>query len=303
MNPEESSFRAGFVALLGKPNAGKSTLMNALVGARLAAVSGLPQTTRERLSGIYTDDACQIVFVDLPGMIAATDKLNEALRQNVLRGIDGVDAVLHLVDVADPAPIDPDMAEALASVATPLILVVTKMDGKNGEKDPAVSVGPKLPQALRDRYAATVGVSALEERGLEALLAAATEHLPPGPPLYDPDDLTDRTLRYLAQEAIREKAFHFLHEELPYSVAVQVEEFKEREAGKWYVQATIYVERPTQKGMVIGKKGAMLKKISTAARRDIEELAGMPVFLDLWVKVREKWRKNEAALREFGYRE
>jgi GTP-binding protein Era len=298
----EKDFRAGFVALLGKPNAGKSTLMNALVGAKLAAVSGLPQTTRERLSGIYTDENRQIVFVDLPGMTAPTDRLNEALRLSVLENISEVEAVLHLVDVEDQKPLDDDVAEALRFVRRPMILLITKLDGKHREVDAREWASNRIPKKVLESYHAILGVSARDGRGLAELLDQLAALMPFSPPLYDPEDLTDRDLRYLAQEAIREKAFTLLHEELPYSVAVQIEDFKERERGKWYISANIFVERESQKGMVIGRGGEMLKKISQAARRDIEELAGAPVYLDLWVKVREKWRKNERDLEQFGYK-
>lgn len=303
MTATPANFRAGFAALLGKPNAGKSTLLNALVGANIAAVSPLPQTTRERLCGIYTDEACQIVFVDLPGMIAATDKLNACLRENVLEEVRGVDVVIHLVDVADAEPIDAEIAAALDRVRVPIVLAVNKLDGKRLRTDAASWAGEHLAPEARARYRAMLGISARERRGLAELTAAVAPHLPPGPPLYDPEDLTDRDLRYLAQEAIRGKAYAYLHEELPYAVAVTVDEFVERDGGKWYIRATIHVERDSQKGMVIGAGGAMLKKISQAARTDIEALCDAPVFLELWVKVRENWRRSDGALREFGIRQ
>lgn len=296
-------FRSGFVALLGKPNAGKSTLLNRVVGAKLAAVSALPQTTRERLHGILTDKRRQIVFVDLPGLLDASDTLNSALRQNVLDGLEGVDVVLHLVDSADKNPFPPDVVETVQAIRTPLVLAITKLDGRHERLDAASHAGEILPEGLRTKYHAIAGVSAKSGAGIDALLETLDAFLPEGEPLFDPDDLTDRDLRYLAQEAIREKAFLLLHEELPYATAVLVDEFKEREARKWYIRATIYVERDSQKGMVIGRGGAMLKKISTAARADLERLCEAPVYLDLWVKVREKWRRNEADLRFFGIRD
>ncbi len=298
-----SEFRAGFASLLGRPNAGKSTLLNALIGTKLAAVSALPQTTRERFLGIYSNDDLQIVFVDLPGLVEADDLLNEALRENVLGGLENVDVVIHLVDVTDKNPLSEDIREIVAKVRTPMILAVNKLDGKYRDKEAQRWADDNMPRKMKEKYTAILGISAREKRGLGELLTAVLGHLPEGPPLYDPDDLTDRDLRFLSQEMIREKVFQFLHQELPYSCAVQIEDFKEREHGKWYIAATIYVERESQKGMVVGKRGAMLKQISTAARKELEELCQAPVYLELWIKVREKWRKKEGALRDFGYRQ
>ncbi len=297
-----AEFRAGFAALLGKPNAGKSTLLNRIVGAKLAAVSALPQTTRDRFSGIYSDEARQIIFVDLPGMIGATDRLNECLRGNVLESLDDVDVVVHLADVGDPEPYNEDIREALRRTSRPVVLAVNKVDGKRAKTDAGSWAGENCPEDLMGRYARVVGVSALQGGGVEDLLGAIAGHLPKSPPLYDPEMMTDRDLRYLSQEMIREKLFKHLHEELPYSTAVEVDEFHERETGKWYIRATIHVERDSQKGMVIGKGGAMLRRISTEARGEIEALCDTPVFLELWVKVRPKWRKRDADLRRFGFK-
>lgn len=294
-------YKTGFVAFLGKPNAGKSTLLNALVGAKLAAVSALPQTTRERFAGIHSDDERQIIFVDLPGLTLATDRLNECLRLSVLESLNDVDLVVHLIDVADPTPVTKDVEEALSLIKRPMLLVVNKIDGKRAKTDAGSWAGENLSAELRKRYVAIVGISAAERKGLDVLLLEITQRLPEGPPLYDTEIMTDRDLRYLSQEMIREKAFIFLHEELPYATAVQVDEFVEREQGKWYIRATIYVERESQKGMVIGKNGEMLRKISKSAREEIEKICDAPVFLDLWVKVREKWRKNDYDLRMFGF--
>lgn len=296
------SFRTGTAAFLGKPNAGKSTLLNAILGTKLAAVSALPQTTRDRFRGVYTDDTRQIVFIDLPGLIAPTDRLNECLRENVHEGISGVDVVLHLVDVDDPEPLTDEIAQALSRLRAQVILVVTKLDGKRARTDAGSWAGEQLPESVRARHRAIVGVSAHKRTGIDALLDAIAAIIPEGPPLYDTDALTDRDLRYLTQEMIREKAFLHLHEELPYAVAVQVDEFQERENEKWYIAATLFVERESQKGMVIGSGGSMLKKISQSARADIERICEAPVYLDLRVKVREKWRRNERDLRNFGYR-
>jgi GTPase len=295
-----NAHRAGFVALLGKPNAGKSTLLNRLVGVGIAAVSPLPQTTRDRFLGILSEETRQFLFVDLPGMVAGNDRLNQCLRRNVLEGMEGIDVVLHLVDVGDTNPLNADVEEALRVVRSPIILVLTKVDGKRAKVDVASWAGENLPERVRNSYKSMIAISSLHDKGLGELLDSIASHLPESPPLYDPDDVTDRDLRYLSQEMIREKLFLHLNDELPYATAVQVDEFRERETGKWYIRATIHVERISQKGIVIGKGGATLKKIAQDARREIERICDFPVFLDLWVKVTENWRRNDGALREFG---
>ncbi len=293
--------RAGFVALLGKPNAGKSTLLNNILGEKLAAVSALPQTTRDRLFGIHSDTTCQIVFVDLPGVLEPTDRLNECLSENVRSGIKDVDLIVHLVDVGDPEPLTKPMMELLQAARCPVVLALNKLDGKRLRTDAGSWAGEKLPGDARERYTAILGLSAKEGHGIPDLLETIRGVLPEGPPFYDPETITDRDMRFLAQEMIREKAFLHLHEELPYAVAVEIREFQEREAGKWYIAADLHVERDSQKGIVIGKKGETLRRISSEARRDIERLCQAPVYLDLWVKVRPKWRKRDADLRRFGY--
>ncbi|CAN5465548.1 GTPase Era [soil metagenome] len=297
-----SGFRAGFAALLGKPNAGKSTLLNSLVGAKIAAVSALPQTTRERLAGIYSDDTRQIIFVDLPGISEPDDRLNECLHANVLDELAGVETIIHLIDAADDHPLTEQVLVALGLVRKPIILAINKCDGKRAKIDAAAWAGERLPAELRARYVAMLTVSARDRVGFDALLAEITKLLPESQPLYDPESLTDRNLRHLTQEMIREKTFLHLHEELPYAIAVQVEEFEEREQGKWFISATIFVERESQKGMVIGRGGAMLKRISQEARIEIERLCEAPVYLELRVKVRENWRKKDWDLREFGFK-
>jgi GTP-binding protein Era len=292
--------RCGFVAIFGRPNAGKSTLLNKLVGTRLAAVSPLPQTTRERTAGIWSVDNAQIIFVDLPGLAPGDDRLNECIRHQVLEGLEGVDLVLHLVDVNEPAPFNEDVLAVLAGIKRPLVLALNKLDGKRAKVDVGSWFGEQVPPEARARYRGVVGLSATTGQGIDKLQEVLRSLLPEAEPYYDPETLTDRDMRYLSQEMIREKAYHYLREELPYAVAVQIDEFKERDEEKWYIRATIWVERDSQKGIVLGKGGETLKRISSAARRDIEQLCDAPVFLDLWVKVREKWRRNENDLRELG---
>lgn len=294
-------YRAGFASILGRPNAGKSTLMNALVGEKIAAVSGLPQTTRDRIHGILSRDDFQIVFVDLPGLVEASDKLNEALRKNVIEGLDGVDVVVHLVDPSMPDPVGEDMASIVAAVRSPIVFAVSKIDKTEGSFDARKYAESLAPVVDASRYVDFVAVSARSGVGTEQLVAAVAKRLPVGEPLFDPDDMTDRDMRFLAAELIREKVFHLTHEEVPYSTAVTIDAFEERKHGKWYVAASIHVERESQKGVVLGKGGAMLKRIGQSARADIERLADHEVFLELHVKVTPDWRRSEARLREFGY--
>lgn len=294
-------FRCGFVAILGKPNAGKSTLVNRLVGEKVAIVSPRPQTTRDRINAILTDDASQIVFVDMPGLVEARDRLNEALVESIRQALDGIDLVIHLIDVTDSDPLLPPAPETLAGIQVPVIGVVSKVD--------LLTTPFSLERRLNDkpdwidpaRYAALLPVSAVKGLGLDALINTIRPLLPLGPPLYDPDYTTDRDMRWLAAESVREKVFMILGEEVPYSVATETDEFTERPDGKWLIRVTIYVERESQKGIVIGAGGRILKQIGQAARTDIESMTGHPVFLELWVKVRKNWRKKENELRHFGY--
>jgi len=302
-SPSEASepFRCGFVAILGKPNAGKSTLANRLVGNKVAIVSPRPQTTRERINAILTDDESQMIFVDTPGLVEPRDKLNRALVESIHQALDGIDAVVHLVDVTDPDPLAPPAPETLAAIQAPLVAAINKVDLLPGPFDLRRRLDEKPGWLDPARYVAIHPVSALTGAGAAPLIATLRPLLPEGPPLFDPEITTDRDLRWLAAESVREKAFNLLGEELPYCVAVQTEEFQEREDGKWFIRVVIYVERESQKGIVIGAGGQELKKIGQLARADIETLAGHPVFLELWVKVRKNWRKDENELRRFGY--
>lgn len=296
-----AGFRCGFVAILGKPNAGKSTLLNRLVGGKIAIVSPRPQTTRDRINGILTENNCQMIFVDMPGLVAPTDRLNEALVDSIHQGLDGVDVVIHLIDVEDKAPLVPPVGETLAGIRVPIIAVLNKTDRFRGNFNVRHYLDASPARIEPERYRRIVPVSALDGTGIEDLKACLAPLLPEGPPLHDPDDLTDRDMRWLAAEAVREQVFLQLGEELPYCVAAQTEEFKERPDGKWYIRAVIYIERESQKGIVIGAGGQRLKAIGQAARKEIEDLLDHPVFLELWVKVRKNWRKKDADLRMFGY--
>ena len=288
-------FRSGDAAIVGKPNAGKSTLFNALVGARLAIVTPKPQTTRIPLLGVVTRPASQIIFWDTPGLLDPQYRLQEVMRAHSARRVREADLVVGLLDAHD-LDLDDDLRQVLAEVRRPLIIALNKMD-----LVPPASL-PAAVTLVRETLRAEeiLPISALLGQGVSDLLNAIERRLPPGPKLYDDETLTDQPERFFVAELIREVIFERLSRELPYATAVSVEEFKDRE-GKTYIRANICVERDSQKGIVIGAKGRMLKAIGSEARRRVEKFLERPVYLDLYVKVRENWRKKDADLKDFGY--
>jgi GTP-binding protein Era len=293
----KTGFRAGFVAIAGKPNVGKSTLMNALIGAKISAVSRRPQTTRNQIKGILTRSDCQVVFVDMPGLIQPRDRFNECLLEQAVEALRDADVLYHLVEAGDPAPLSDEVAFVPHRLTCPKFLVVNKID----RLGPSASGNSVQIEAIAPHYDEVFRISALTGQGLDDLLARTAARMPIHPPYYDEDDLTDRDARFLAAEIVREKLFELTGQEVPYSIATHVEEFKEHSDGKHFIRVTVFVERDTQKKMVVGAKGQMLKKVGEQARRDIEQLLDHPVYLELWVKVRKNWRKNEAELRRLGY--
>jgi GTP-binding protein Era len=298
--PSGKPTRAGFVAILGRPNAGKSTLLNALVGEHLAAVSPKVQTTRHRIPGFWTDGDTQIVFVDTPGILEPGYALQDAMMETARTALDGVDAVYWLVDHDEPSDLEKVLLGGLARRGVPLFLLLTKADQVPAAKLEARAVrwGDAAPWRRAFPIAAPTG------EGLEALLEATRELLPEQPFFYPADHLTDLNLRFLAAELVREACYEELGQEIPYSVHVAVDEWRDpAEAGETTgIRATIHVERESQKGIVIGERGQRLKAVGIRARRGIEALVGGPVYLTLWVKVRKKWSRREADLRHFGYR-
>jgi len=297
--------RSGFVAVVGKPNAGKSTLMNAYLGQKIAIVSDKPQTTRNRLLGILTlerargDPAdAQIVFVDTPGIHRPLHRLGEYMVETAVRTIPDADLVLFLVDVSQP-PGDEDRQIAAILAGQPPAAVL-------GVLNKADLLPPQAEAAAAEAYRALGGwdwilVSALRRSNLDHLLAAAIERLPFGPRYYPEEQVTDQQLRFMTAELIREQVLHHLRQEVPHSVAVVVQDFEERDQGPTYISANIFVERDTQKGIVLGRGGAMIKSIGQDARREIESLLDGRVYLELWVKVHKKWRADEQELRRLGY--
>ena len=297
IEPKKSSSRAGFVAIVGRPNAGKSTLLNHLVGQKIAIVTSKPQTTRNRIQGIVTQKRGQIVFIDTPGLHDPDSALGRQMMHEVAAAIEGIDALLLIVDATRVSPhTDPMLIEKAQRFRGKTILVLNKVD--------TVPKPKLLPLIDRFRkefdFAAIVPISALKGTGCDALVDEIFRHLPESQPYFPEDQITDQPERFLAAEIIREKAIRALHHELPYAVAVFVDKFEESPR-LLRIEATLNVERDTQKKILIGHKGAMLKKIGTEARKELESLLGTKVFLGLFVKVAPDWRSNPQRVRELDW--
>lgn len=294
----DAPFRSGFVSIVGRPNVGKSTLLNRILGDKIVITSDKPQTTRNRIQGIHNLPGAQLVFIDTPGIHHAKSRLNKYMVDVALSSVREVDAILFLVDAAArPAVQEGLILETLAGVAVPVLLVINKIDLVEKET---------LLESI-DAYARLypfseiVPVSAASGDGVERLVQLVYGLLPEGPAYFPDDILTDVPERFVVAEIIREKIFRLTHDEVPYSVAVIVESFKERPNGLVAISAAINVERDSQKGIIIGHKGELLKKIGTQARLEIERLLDAKVFLELFVKVSRDWSENKLKLKEFGY--
>jgi len=292
-------FKSGFVALAGKPNVGKSTLLNYYIGQKIAAVSFRPQTTRKRQLGILTTDDAQIIFVDTPGLHSGDYKLSEFINEEAQYALMDSDLILFVVDSSQfPDREDRQIAEKVQerSGNAALLLVMNKIDLV--EQD-IVEKHEQAYQELLD-FDDTIRISAITETGREELLERIKTLLPEGPKYYPEEQVTDTYEREIAEEMIRAAALHYLRDEVPYGIFVRVNDYRLREDEKRYIHATIFVERESQKGIVIGKGGSMIKQISTMAREEIEEMSGESVFLDLTVKVEKNWRNNPEILRRYG---
>jgi GTP-binding protein Era len=292
-------FRSGFVALVGKPNVGKSTLLNHYIGQMIAAVSAKPQTTRRRQLGILTLENAQIVFIDSPGMHAGDYKLSQFINEEAQYALMDADLILFIADASQmPDKEDQALAEEIKALQDPgkLLLVLNKMNKVDAEYFP-----PRRERYLKLLpFDAVVEISAVTELGRDMLMEKIIEMLPEGPRYYPDDQVTDIYEREIAEDMIRASALEFLRDEVPYGIFVRVDDYQAREDGLRYIHATIMVERDSHKGIVIGKRGSMIKKISTVARQKIEKLSGEKVYLELQVKVEKNWRNNPDFLRRYG---
>ncbi len=295
---KEKQHKSGFIAVIGRPNVGKSTLINSLIGQKIAIMSDKPQTTRNRILCILTRPEAQIVFLDTPGIHKPKHKLGEYMVKAAEGTLKEVDAIFFVVDATEKmGPGEYYILERLQATAKPVILVVNKLDLIEKEQMlPIIShYTDKYP------FVGVVPISAKEETNLDALIEEVEKYLPEGPQYYPEDMVTDQPERLIVAELVREKALQLTRDEVPHAIAVDVDEMKARDNGDTYIRVTIYVERDSQKGILIGAKGSMLKEIGKLARADIEMLLGTRVFLDLWVKVKKDWRDRDSVLRGFGF--
>ena len=282
--------KAGIVAVVGRPNGGKSTLLNRIIGEKLSITSPKPQSTRDRVVGIYTTDDSQMVILDTPGLLNPRYALQESMRDTALRALEDADVIIYLGDATEgvPAPLS-EAAGFGRSLTKPVVTALNKSDALNDVR--------------REQLAAAGGVhlvSALTGDGIQELMQAVAEKLPESPFLYPADEISTQPVRFFVAELVRETVLEQLHDEVPYSVAVQVEEYRE-DRSPLYIRAVIYVERDSQKAIIIGAKGAQIKRVGEVARRKIEAFVGTQVYLDLWIKVLANWRKKPDSLSRFGY--
>ena len=292
------NFKSGFVAIIGRPNVGKSTLMNHLIGQKIAITSKKPQTTRNRIQTVYTCDEGQIVFLDTPGIHKAKNKLGEYMVQVAERTLKEVDAIMWLVEPSTFIGAgERHIAEQLNKVKTPVMLVINKID--TVKKDEILT----FIAAYKDicNFAEIIPVSALKEINIDDVKDCIFKYLPEGPQFYDEDTVTDQPMRQIAAELIREKALRMLDDEIPHGIAVVIDQMKERPNGLIDIDATIVCERESHKGIIIGKNGGKLKKIGTSARTEIQNLMDTQVNLKLWVKVRKEWRDSDLYMKNYGY--
>ena len=295
------AFKSGFVSIIGRPNVGKSTLLNAITGEKIAIMSDKPQTTRNRIQAIYTTDESQIIFVDTPGMTKAKNKLGDFMIRTALETLKEVDAIIFVVDDSlSLGPADKFILEHLQGIKTPVILAINKVDKIMPDQYAIIT---KL-YAEYDFIKEIISISALQGANIGPLIEKVVGFLPEGPMYYPGDMITDQPERAIVAEIIREKLLHYLDQEVPHGVAVEIEAMKERDNSNMVdIRAVIVCERESHKGIIIGKGGRKLKGVGKSAREEIERLLGTKVFLELWVKVRPGWRDNDLMLKNFGYKE
>ena len=294
------SFKSGFVAIVGRPNVGKSTFMNYVLGQKIAIMSDKAQTTRNKIQGVYTKEDAQIVFLDTPGIHKPKHELGEFMVKSAYSALKEVDAVLFMVNVSEKrGPGDDFIIEKLKGIKTPIFLVLNKIDLVSPE------VLLERVESYKDAldFAGVFPISVLQGNNVNELMEGLINALPEGPQYYPADQITDHPEYFVVSELIREKILQLTQEEIPHSVAVTVDKMQKDEFDKVHVYANIIVERKSQKGIIIGKGGRLLKEIGTRARRDIQQLLGNKVYLELWVKVEKDWRKRKSNLQEYGYRD
>jgi GTP-binding protein Era len=294
--------KAGFISIIGKPNAGKSTLMNSIIGSKLSIVTHKPQTTRKKVLGIYSTESTQIIFYDTPGILKPKYELQRSMMDYVRESLEGTDAVALIMDIEEyrrnkdfPGPA---VTEMLKGIRVPVILVINKIDKLSNIKE----ILPMMAEiSSKGIFREIVPISALRKGNIAELIKVFESFLPESDFYYDPEQLSTQPERFFISEIIRERIFLEYKQELPYSAEVQIAEFKERETGKWYIAADIIIERSTQKQIIIGEGGQKIKIVGSLARKDIEDHLQMPVYLDLFVKVRDNWRDNKGYLKSLGY--
>lgn len=293
------AYKSGFISVIGKPNVGKSTLLNALTGEKIAIMSNKPQTTRNTIRAVITSDECQLVLIDTPGIHRPKTKLGEYMVNVASETIKEVDLIFLLAEAtSQPESLDISIIEQLKQVKTPVLLILNKVDIVDKER--LFTIIARYSELME--FKAIIPVSALKKDGLEIILKEALKYIPEGEKFFPEDTLTDQPEKVIAAEMIREKLLLNLDEEVPHGVGVEVTSFKERKDGLINIQATIFCEKSSHKGIIIGKQGVMLKKIGSAARFEIEKLLDTKVFLELWVKVKPDWRNNDNMLKELGYK-
>ncbi|MBS4770492.1 GTPase Era [Carnobacteriaceae bacterium zg-ZUI240] len=294
-----SNFRSGFVAIVGRPNVGKSTLLNRVLGQKIAIMSDKAQTTRNKIQGVYTDKQAQIIFMDTPGIHKPKHALGEFMLDAAYSSLKEVELVLFLINAGEPIGRgDRFIIERLKQQKTPVFLIINKIDLVH--PDELFTIIETYQKEME--FAQIVPISALQGNNVDHLLETIKGYLPVGPQYYPADQVTDHPEYFVVSEFIREKVLQLTKEEVPHSIAVVVDQMQKNEQGKVHVYASIIVERASQKGIVIGKGGKLLKEIGTRARRDIENLLGEKVFLELWVKVQKDWRDKQSMLDDYGYK-
>ncbi|CAH0249694.1 MULTISPECIES: GTPase Era [Peribacillus] len=294
-------YKSGFISIIGRPNVGKSTFLNRVIGQKIAIMSDKPQTTRNKVQGVLTQNDSQMIFIDTPGIHKPKHKLGDFMMKVATNTLKEVDLILFMINATEGyGRGDEFIIEKLQSVKTPVFLVVNKIDAMH--PDDLLPIIEKYQKLYP--FAAVVPISALEGNNVDTLLEQIKEHLPEGPQFYPADQVTDHPERFIISELVREKVLHLTREEIPHSVAVVIDSIKKMDNSDTInVMATIVVERDSQKGIVIGKQGKMLKEVGSRARVDIENLLGSKVFLELWVKVQKDWRNKASQLRDYGFNE